>query len=122
MNYRTFGVEVIDAREMILVRWLCLATLLISGCKVKNTVPGLIEYRCQDDKSFWVDYGSAYGKDKPLPAVAIIHFGDQAIRLPQSPDGAGIRYSDDFTSFQLRNGVARLNTRQGSYESCQATP
>lgn len=122
MNYRTLGPEVIDAREMILLRCLCLAILLISGCKVKNTVPGLIEYKCKDDKSFWVDYGNSYAKDKPLPAFAILHFGDQAIRLPQAPDGAGIRYSDDFTTFQLRNGIARLNTRQGVYEACQALP
>lgn len=107
---------------MSLAKWLCLTAFLLSGCKVKNTVAGLVEYKCQGDKSFWVDFGSDYTKGKPLPANAILHFGDQAIRLPQAPDGSGIRYSDDLTTFVIRNGVARLNTRQGAYEGCQAAP
>jgi membrane-bound inhibitor of C-type lysozyme len=105
---------------MALAKGCLAAVLFLSACKVKNTVPGLVEYKCKGDKTFWVDYGKTYSPEKPLPPQAVIHFGERALKLPQAPMGDGFRYADDFTSFVERAGVAQLTTREGLYEFCQA--
>jgi hypothetical protein len=114
------GAKVIDPRGMRTLLGIAVLGILLGSCKVKNTVPGLIEFRCRDGKSFWVDYGKDYSAGKPLPDSAIFHFGDQAIRLPRAGTESGTRFADEFTSYTNRNGVATLSTRQGSYEACQA--
>jgi membrane-bound inhibitor of C-type lysozyme len=94
--------------------------ILLESCKVKNTVPGLIEFQCREGKSFWIDYGKDYAMGKPLPDSAIFHFGDQALRLPRAGAESGVRYSDGLTTYTNRNDVATLATRQGAYEACKA--
>jgi membrane-bound inhibitor of C-type lysozyme len=92
--------------------------MVLGGCKVRQEVPGLVEYQCAEKKTFYVDYGENFSAAK-LPAKAIIHFEDKAVSIPQAPDGKGIRFSDGLTTFTAEGDTASLITRGGSYERCQ---
>ncbi len=91
---------------------------MMVACQSRQAVPGLFEFQCAGGKKFYVDYGASYRPGK-VPEKAVIHYEDQAIAIPQAPDGKGIRYSDGLTTFRAQGDAAELVTRVGVYERCQ---
>lgn len=94
---------------------------LLQGCQgPKSGAPGLMEYRCNGKKHFFIDLGADY-REGSLPAKAVLHFEDQAVRLPRVESSAKLAYSDGLTTFRLgADGMATLATRDGKYENCRA--